>query len=159
ANELARAVDDFRDVVNAQADRFQARQAFAGVDATWHHLARDLARAGASSPGVDRAARRIGQADAQLHRALAMNEAPAGYYAGDQAASGMAELQRLVHALVDRAEGLAAIVRADMVGPGNARAVQDAIVLAQDADIYHDALKLDGKVDRLAQTGFAGVEA
>src|SRR5262249_49190360 len=121
ANELARAVDDFRDAVNAQADRFQARQAFSGVDASWHHLARGLARSGASPPGVARAVRRVGQADAQLHRALAMNEAPAGYYELDQAASGMAELQRLVHALVDRAEGLAGVVRADMVGPGNAQ--------------------------------------
>lgn len=157
ANELARAVDEFRDALNAQADRFALRQAYAGIDGSWHHLAGELSRAGGLSPAIDRDVQRVAQADARIHAALGLNEYPAGYYGGNQALSGAAEVQRLAHALVDRAEALAAAVRLDMPGADEGRVLQDAVNLASVADTFHDALNINGRVDATMQNGFAPV--
>ena len=157
ANELARAVDEFRDALSARGDRFQVRQAFAGIDASWHYLAAELSQPGASSPAVDRDAQSVARTDAQIHRMLGMNDLPPGYYQGEQALAGMAEVQRLAHALVDRAEALAAAVRLDLTGPDAADAVADAVNLAQVVDTFHDALDLNGRVDVTVQNGFSGV--
>jgi hypothetical protein len=117
-----------------------------------------LAQPGSSSPAVDRAARGVAQADAQIHRALGLNDYPVGYYGSTRPLSGMAEVQRLTQALVDRAEALAAVVRADVTRPGASRLVEDAVNLARAADTFHDALDLNGKIDGTIQNGFAGVE-
>jgi len=155
--ELEQSVGEFRDTLGNRADQFQARQAYAGIDATLHNLMADLARPDSTSPAVARSAQRVAESDTELHRALGMNDYPPGYYGGAQPLTGTAEAQRLAHALVDRAEMLASTVRADMVGAGGGRVVQDAVNLAQQADIYHDSIDLNGQIDAAVQNGFSGV--
>jgi hypothetical protein len=156
STELAQAVGEFRRAVRDGVDRFTLRQAYAGVDATWHQLAAELSRRGTTTPALTRAVGDVAETDARIHAALGMNPAPAGYY-GAQAPTGVADVQRLAHALVDRAERLAAVVRTDMTGPGAGRAVQDAVNLAALADTFHDSLRLEGRVDAVIANGYSGV--
>jgi hypothetical protein len=154
--ELAVSVSEFRQAVRGGADRFQVRRSYAGLDATWHHLAAELSRSGTRTPSLDRAVARVAETDARFHEALGINAAPAGYYA-PRAPTGVAEVQRLAHSLVDRADGLTATVRADMTGPGVGRALQDAANLAALADTFHDSLRLEGQVDATIANGYSGV--
>jgi hypothetical protein len=159
SKELARAMAEYRDSVPGRTDRFLARRAYSGVDLSWHRLASDLSRPGSSSPAVAREAKRVAETDAMIHRALAQNDLPQAYYASDQPPARMADVQRLVLALVDRGEALEAVVRADMAEPvpGGGKIARDAVNLAQGADIFHDALDLNGRVDGAVQNGFSGV--
>ena len=155
--ELAQAVNEFQVSLRNQADRFQARRAYSGIDVSWHHLVNQINQPGLSSPAVNEAAQQVAQTDALIHRALSMNEYPVNYYGGNQPPSGLPELQRLSHALVDRAEALAAVIRAEFSGPGGSRLIQEAVNLAQTADTFHDALDLNGRLDATAQNGFSSV--
>ncbi len=156
AQELAQSLDEFRAIVPDTPDTFQLRRAYASIDQTWHHLQTQLAQPGSSTPAVARAAGRVAELDAQIHQSLGLNAYPTNYFTTTRPLTGMAEVQRLAHALVDRAEALAAVVRADMVGPGGARLVQDAMNLAQAADAFHDGIDLGANPD-LARNGFADV--
>ena len=112
SKELAQALAEYRDSLPGRTDRFLARRAYSGIDLSWHRLEIDLSRPGSSSPAVAREVRRMVETDAMIHRALAQNDLPQAYYASDQPPAQMADVQRLVLALVDRAEALAAAVRA-----------------------------------------------
>jgi len=92
--ELAQAVDEFHESLHDNRD--PARGQFAR----------------ASSPAVVRAAERVEQLDAQIRQALGVNAPPAAFYGGNKAPTGIADTQRLAHALVDRANALAAVIQA-----------------------------------------------
>ena len=104
ARELAQAVDEFHQALRSAPDVLRRRQLYSGVDASWHHLLGQLGRTGASSPSVDAAAKRVREADAQLHKALGLNAYPAVYYGDRASPGGMREIKRLARSLVDRAE-------------------------------------------------------
>ncbi len=59
---------------------------------------------------------------------------------------------------MDRAEALAAIIRADMVGGGGGRLLQDTVNLAQAADAFHDGIDLNA-ASGVAENSFAEVAA
>ncbi len=114
--ELGQAVGEFQKVLAAARDPFQVRQAYAGIDASWNHLRVRLSPPGLATPAVSRAARRVAETDARIHQVLGINTYPTDYYGTGPAPSGLAEAKRLALALVDRAEALAAVIRADLVG-------------------------------------------
>ena len=116
--ELAQSLDEFRASAANPTDVFSLRRAYSGIDQTWHQLQGRLARPEFATPAVARAAGRVAEVDARMHNALGLNTYPADYYTTTRPPSGAAEVQRLAHALTDRAEALAALVRADMVGAG-----------------------------------------
>jgi len=141
ATELAQALNEFHDSMNDRLDLARARQAFTGIDGTWHHLRSQLSQPGSSSPAVDRAARRVDDLDAQLHQALGTNPYPAAFAGGGPAPAGIADTQRLAHAMVSRAEALAEAVQADMGrDPNGAALARDAGQLARAADTFHDTI-------------------
>ncbi len=69
--ELAVSVEQMHQALHDQARPAQVRQAYASIDAAWHHLEGQFAQRGVS-PAVNRAAQRVGQIDTQLHQALDM---------------------------------------------------------------------------------------
>jgi hypothetical protein len=155
--ELAQAVDEFHESLHNTPDLLQRRQAYAGIETTWQHLRGQLAQA--SSPAVIRAANRVEQLDAQIRQALGVNVPPVGFYGGRQAPTGIADTQRLAHALTDRAESLAAAIQADMDrDPNGAALARDARALARLADAFHDAIDSNQPVAVAAQA-FGPVDA
>ena len=74
-----------------------------------------------------RAAERVDQLEAQIRQALGANAPPAGFYAGGPAPSGVADTQRLAHALVDRADALASAIQADLGRDPNGPALSRAL--------------------------------
>ena len=108
---------------------------------------------------MDAAAKRVAEADTQLHKALGLNPYPAVYYGDRASPGGMREIQRLARSLVDRAEALLTVVRTDMRGPVGSRLTEEVTSLVQSADIFHDGIDLDARPDDLARNGFAGVAA
>jgi hypothetical protein len=155
--ELAQAVDEFHETLHDNRDPAQTRQAFAGIETTWQHLRGQLARA--SSPAVNRAAGRVDQLDAQIQQALGLNAPPAGFYGGGQPPTGIADTQRLAHALAARAESLAAALQADMGrDPNGAALTRDAMELARSADAFHDSIDANQPVE-VAARAFAPVDA
>jgi len=155
--ELAQAVDDFHESLHDNRDPARSRQAYAGIESTWQHLRGQFARA--SSPAVVRAAERVEQLDAQIRQALGLNAPPAGFNGGAQAPTGIAETQRLAHALVDRAEALSAAIQADMGrDPNGAALARDAAELARVADTFHDSIDANQPGTNAAQA-FGPVDA
>jgi hypothetical protein len=158
--ELAQAVDEYRLLLPRNPDLLRRRQLFAGVDVSWHHLLGDLGRpGGVSSPGVDAAARQVGEVEAAVHTALGLNAYPAVFYGGTPSPGGMREIQRLARALVDRSETLLGAVRSDIRGPVGSRMAEEVAGLVQAADAFHDAINLDARPDDITRNGFAGVAA
>jgi hypothetical protein len=156
--ELSQAVGEFQKVLAAARDPFPVRQAYAGIDAGWNHLRVRLSPPGVATPAVSRAAQRVAETDARIHQVLGINAYPPDYYGTGPAPSGLAEAKRLALALVDRAQALAAVIRADLVGGMGARLLQEAINLAQAADAFHDGIDLNAS-PALARAGFAAVSA
>jgi hypothetical protein len=157
--ELAQAAEEFQTLVQKDAETFRVRRAFAGIDHSWHSLQSRLAQAGLASPAVARAIGQVVLSDARMHQTLGVNQLPLIYYGTGPALTGMAEVQRLGHALVDRAEALTAAIRTDMGGgPNGIHLVEQAQSLAKMADAFHDGLNLGADV-ALARNGFAGVAA
>lgn len=157
--ELAQAVDEFHETLHDNRDPARARQAFAGIDGTWQHLRAQLTRPGVSSPAVDRAAGHVDQLAEQIRQALGLNAPPPGFYGTGPAPSGIAETQRLAHALAARAEALAAAIQADLAGdPNGAALAQDAARLAQQADAFHDSIDANQPLGVVAQA-FGPVDA
>jgi hypothetical protein len=74
--ELAVAVDSFHESLHNVRDVGQLRQAYRGIDETWHHLKSQLAQPGISSPAVSRAASHVDQLDARIHQALGIQALP-----------------------------------------------------------------------------------
>lgn len=157
SRELALALDEFHKALPDPTNPIRRRQRFGGIDASWHHMLGQMSRAGASSPGVDAAARRVAAIDAQLHASLGANQSPAIYYGSKVSPGGMTEIAHLSHAMVDRAEALLATVRRDMQGPIGTRLDEEVTRLAQAADAFHDGINLDARPDDLAKKGFAEV--
>ncbi len=150
--ELAQAVDQFHDTLHDRRDPIATRQAYAGIDGTWHHLRGQLSQPGATSPAVDRAARRVDALDAQIHQALGLNDPPPGFYGGAQAPTGIADTRRLAHALVDRAEALSSAIQATMGNDPNAAGpLADANLLARTADAFHDTIDANQPIQVAAQ--------
>ena len=155
--ELAQAVDEYHESLHGNRDPAQSRQVFASIETTWQHLRGQIARN--STPAVLRAAEGVEQLDAQVRQALGLNAPPAGFYGGRQAPSGIAETQRLAHALVERANMLAGVIQADMGGGPNGPALaRDATELARVADVFHDAIDANQPVEVAAQA-FGPVDA
>ena len=128
AQELAQAVEEFRQTLQAGSDVAQVRRSFAGIDSTWHHLKGGLAQPGVASPAVDRAVRRVDEADARLHQALGL-DAP-----GD-----LAELARQ---MAGEARRLGEDIAADLAqAPATRNLVQDAQELAQAVDEFGGTLR------------------
>jgi hypothetical protein len=115
--------------------RYQLRQAYPGIDQIWHDLKWQLTQPGVTSHAVARAAKRVDELDAAIHQALELREYTPAYVplAGAPAISTeFAEAQRLAVVLEQRAQALAAAVRAEMAGsPGADRFAPDAARLAQ----------------------------
>jgi len=156
--ELAQAVDEFHENLHNRPDAFRMRQSYAGIDGTWHHLRTELSRPGILTTAVDRAARRVDAVDAQIHQALGLNVAPQGFY-GTTAPSGIADTQRLAHALVDRAEALASVIQTTMGNdPNGAGLAAEAARLAQAADAFHDAIDANQPIEFAARS-FGPVDA
>ena len=148
--ELAQAVDEFHESLHNVPDPLQRRQAYTGIETTWQHLRGQFAQG--SSPAVIRAADRVEQLDAQIRQALGLNGPPIGFYDGRQAPNGINDTRRLAHALVDRAEALAAVIQADMGrDPNGAALAQDAGELARLADRFHDTIDANQPVTVAAQ--------
>ena len=155
--ELAQAVDEFHESLHNSRDPNQNRQAFAGIDSTWQHLRGQLARG--ASPAVLRAAAGVDQLDAQVRQALGLNAPPTGFNGGGSAPTGIADTQRLAHALVDRANSLAAAIQADMGrDPNGAAVARDAAELARLADSFHDSIDANQPVE-VAARAFGPVDA
>ncbi len=150
--ELAQAVDQFHESLHGRLDPNSVRQAYGGIDGTWHHLRGQLSQPGSTSPAVDRAARRVDALDARIHQSLGMNEPPPGFYGGAQPPAGIAETRRLAHALVTRADALAAAIQGTMGNdPNGAALAEDATRLARAADGFHDAIDANQSVQVAAQ--------
>lgn len=155
--ELAQAVDEFHESLHNSRDPNQNRQGFAGLDSTWQHLRGQLARG--ASPAVLRAAERVDQLDAQVRQALGVNAPPAGFNGGVSAPTGIADTQRLAHALVDRANSLASAIQNDMGrDPNGAALSQAAAELARLADAFHDSIDANQPVE-VAARSFGPVDA
>ncbi len=156
AQELAQSLDDFHETLHDKRDPNQTRQAYAGIETSWQHLRGQLARA--SSPAVDRAAARVEQLDAQLRQALGLNNPPPVFYNAPQAPAGIAETQRLGHALVERADSLVVFIRADMArDPNGAALARDATELVRLADTFHDSIDANQGID-IAARAFGPVD-
>src|SRR5262249_7464653 len=93
----------------------------------------------------------------QLHKALGLNPYPAVYYGDRASPGGMREIQRQAHALVDRAEALLSVVRANIRGPAGSRLADEVTSLVQASDAFHDGIHLDARPDAPTRNGFAGV--
>lgn len=156
AQELGQAVVEYRALLGRTTDRFQLRQAFSGIDASWHYLQAHLARPGVATPALQQDAARLAELDNQIHQMLGMNTTPMGFYGSTPPSSAMAETQRLAHTLVDRAAALAAVIRVDLRGEAGLRAVQSATSLVQLTDDFHDVIDLNAPIVT-ARQGFAGV--
>jgi hypothetical protein len=149
--ELAQAVDEFHEAIHDRPNPYQLRQSYSGIDATWHHLRSMLSKPGFATPAVDRAAARVDELDAQLHQVLGLNPYPDGYFGAEPPPSGMPQVRRLAHALVDRAEGLVLAVQSGMAGDPEAAALaRDAAELARRADAFHDAIDRDADLAAVA---------
>jgi hypothetical protein len=112
--ELAQAVGEFRQTVRDTPDPVRIRQAFPGIDGTWQHLRAQLTQPGRSSPAVTRSAGQVDQLAAQIRQSLGLNAPPPSFYGNGPAPTGIAETQRLAHALAERADALAAAIQAEM---------------------------------------------
>ena len=139
--ELRESLGEFRGQTAAGGDLFRARQAYSGVDGSWHHLRGMLARLGPTFPDIEQAAARVDAVDGQLHAALGLNPPPPAYYAAAPPAAGVVDVRRLAHALVDRSQELAAVIPVDLANsPDAGPLAQVAIDLAGAADRFHDTL-------------------
>jgi len=157
--ELAQAVDGFHESLHNQPNAFQVRQAYTGIDGTWHHLKSLLVRPENATPGVRQAMARVDQLDAQIHQALGLNDAPPGYSGVGPAPTGVADVRRLAHALVDRSQALAAVIPVDMATSPDAAALgQVANDLAAASDRFHDALDA-GQAPEAARAAYNPVVA
>ena len=148
--ELAQAVEDYHETLHNNLGPAQNQQAFAGIETTWQHLRGQLAQG--ASPAVVRAADRVEQLEAQIRQVLGLNAPPAGFYSGKAAPTGIADTRRLAHAIVDRANALAAAIQVDMLNDPNAAVLlQDALKLALVADTFHDAIDANQGIEVAAR--------
>lgn len=161
--ELAQAVEGFHESLHNVQDPYARRQAYTGIDQTWHHLKGRLAQY--SSPAVDRAAQRVENLDQQIHQALGMRPLPQGYYGGPAgappappagpppvAAGGFSDTQRLAYSMTQRAESLASVVQSQAGQlPGGGRYVQQAQQLSQACGGFYDTLRQDQRPEAIQQ--------
>ena len=153
ARELRQAADDWFTAPRGANDPGQLRRSYAGIDVSWHRLRGQLGAPGLATPAVVEEIRRVDDADAQLHRALGMNDYPANFDGPAAAPTGLDETRRLAYALAQRGEALAATVQTiDGQDPTLAPLVRDAGQIAQVADAFHDAL---GDPNQAGQPDFA----
>ncbi|WP_435021516.1 hypothetical protein TA3x_002417 [Tundrisphaera sp. TA3] len=150
--ELAITVDEFGQTLQSRPDPNQVAQAHAAIETTWQHLRAQLTRPGASTDGVNRAIVRVDEMLVQVRQAVQGNPPPPAYNGYGPPPTGVAETQRLAHALVSRAQGLATAIRIDMAGDPNGEPfARDADQLTQAADRFHDAIDANQPIEVAAQ--------
>ena len=158
--EMALAVDEFQATLRGQFDPNRTGQGFAGIDQTWQHLRGQLIGPGYSNnPAINRAMVRVDEQMAQVRQALGINPPPVSYNNGVGAAPvGVAETQRLAHALVNRSQGMLGTIQVSMANDPNQNALyNDVGQLVQVADNFHDAIDTNQSVNVAAQA-FAPVD-
>jgi len=155
--ELGQAIVEFRQKLPEVPNALRGRQLYSGIDASWHYLLVQLGRPSASSAKVDAATRLVTETDAEVHKSLDANTYPSLYYGSHASPGGMPEIQLRAHTLVDRAEAMLGLVRADMSGPVGSRMVEEVNSLVEAADAFHDGINIDSRPDDLTRNGFAGV--
>ena len=161
--ELAISIDEFHESLHNTRYSYQQRQAYTGIDQSWHHLKWQLTQPGVASPAVGRAAGRVDELDAAIHQALGLRMYTPAYAplpAGAPAVpTEFVEAQRLAVALEQRAQALAATVQAEMAGvPGADRLARDAARLAQACDAFNDSIR-EGQTVDVIRTAFGSVAA
>lgn len=155
--ELAQAVEEFHESLHQVRDPARNRQTYLGIETTWQHLRGQLSTG--ATPAVARAADQVERVDAEIRTALGLNPPPAGFYNAPQAPTGVGDTRRLAHALVDRANGLASAIQVDMARDRNGAALtQDAVALAQAADVFHDSVDANADL-QAAAAAFGPVDA
>ena len=157
--EMALAVDEFQATLRGPIDANRTGQGFAGIDSTWQHLRSQLTGPGYSNnPAVNRAMVRVDELMGQIRQALGINPPPPAYNNYGPAPSGVAEVQRLAHALVSRSQGLLGVIQVSMANDPNRVALSNDVgQLAQLADNFHDAIDANQPVAVVAQA-FAPVD-
>jgi hypothetical protein len=156
--ELSQALGEYQASLATTRDRYALRRAYSGIDGSWHHLQAQLSRSAAQTPVLTQDAARVSESDARIHQALGLNGYPTNYFGGGPAPVGLAETQRLTHALVDRAEALAEAIRVEVPGPAGQLPYDAAVTLVRSADAFHDGIDLNARID-VAQNGYAGIAA
>ncbi len=143
AQELSQAVDQFHESLHARLAPSQVRQAYLGIDGSWHHLKEALARRG-SSPAVDRAVVRVDEIDGQLHQALSL-DVPA-------------PLADLCEQLFNRVQRLSEDIQRDLgQTPGGRHLLQDAQELATSVQEFDQAAASTTDLFRLRHA-YAGID-
>ncbi len=157
ARELQRATGDWYANIRGNADPYQIRRSYAGLDVSWHRLRGQLDQPGLMTPALADEARRVEQADAQIHQALGLNAYPTNFDGPSAPPTGLDETRRLAYTLAQRGEALAAVVRAEY-GPNSNAAflANDCDQLARMVDGYYDSLNNAAIANQpdFARTGF-----
>ncbi|MHC5541112.1 hypothetical protein ACYOEI_23060, partial [Singulisphaera rosea] len=83
--ELAQSVTEYGSTLNPKTDRYLARRAFAGIDASWNYLEAQLRQPAFASPDIRRDLDRIDQLEDKIHQALGANPTPSSYYGATSA--------------------------------------------------------------------------
>jgi len=153
ARELQRSTGEWYTLIRGNVAPFQVRRSYAGLDVSWHRLRGQLDQPGLMNQAIADEARRVEQADAQLHQALGLNAYPANFDGPPAAPTGLDEVRRLAYALAQRGEALAATIQADYAADPNARLlVNDSAQLARTVDAFYDSLNNSATA---AQPGYA----
>ena len=157
--EMALAVDEFQATLRGPIDANRTGQGFAGIDSTWQHLRSQLTGPGYSdNPAVNRAMVRVDEFMGQIRQALGINPPPAAYNNYGPAPSGVADIQRLAHALVSRSQALLGTIQVSMANDPNRVALSNDVgQLVQLADNFHDAIDTNQPVAVVARA-FAPVD-
>ena len=156
--EMAQAVDEFHETIHDQHDPNAIARTFSGIDQTWQHLRNQITTIPIRPDAVNRAVNNVDWGVVAVRQALNLNQPPAAFYGNGPAPSGIADTQRLAHALVSRAQGLAWAIQSSMSGdPNGAALAQDANALIQAADTFHDTIDTNQPIQVAAQA-FAPVD-
>ena len=141
AQELGRAVGEFHDTLHDTQNPFVIRQSFSGLDSSWHHLQGQLNRPGTMTRAVARAASRVDETDAQIHRQLGLATPPGNYYGAPAPPPANVEAQRLAYAVHERSQALARAIQAEMgYSPNRFRLNRDASRLVQETGTFYQRL-------------------
>ena len=157
--EMALAVDEFQATLRGPIDPNRTGRGFAGIDQTWQHLRSQLTGPGYSNnPAVNRAMVRVDELMGPLRQSLGINPPPPAYSNYGPAPSGVADTQRLAHALVSRSQGLLGVIQVSMANDPNRVALSNDVgQLVQLADNFHDTIDTNQPIPVAAQA-FAPVD-
>jgi len=141
ARELQRATGDWYASIRGNADPYQIRRSYSGLDVSWHRLRGQLDQPGLMTQALADESRRVEQVDAQIHQALGLNAYPTNFDGPSAAPTGLDETRRLAYTLAQRGEALAATVRAEYGNnPNTIFLANDCDQLARMVDAFSDSL-------------------